>query len=160
MSHAVVERLPNGWSKKAVKRLTGIAKGKWETYLITPDQKILKTPSDLKLYIAKSGSVIDSNLVNFSLPKRTAKVDKMLSNSQKKKQVTKPEMEIENDSTIISGSGSSSPQKAKTDENMKQDHSRFSTEGNNFESFFLQFWQIWQISSSLPQLSLNFGSQN
>ena len=27
MSHAVVERLPNGWSKKAVKRLTGIAKG-------------------------------------------------------------------------------------------------------------------------------------
>ena len=95
--------------------------------MITPDQKILKTPSDLKLYIAKSGAVVDSNLVNFSLPKRTAKVDKMLSNSQKKK-ATKQEMEIDDDSTI-SGSGSS-PQKAKTDENItEQDHSRFSTEG-------------------------------
>merc|ERR1712051_424536 len=132
MSHAVVERLPNGWSKKAVKRLTGIAKGKWETYLITPDQKILKNPGDLKLYIAKSGAVVDSNLVNFSLPKRTAKVDKMLSNSQKKKQATKQEMEIDDD-IAISVSGSSpqkakSPLKAKNDENMELDHSRFSTE--------------------------------
>ena len=49
-------------------------RGKWEMFLITPDQKILRTPSDLKLYIAKSGSVIDSNIVNFALPKKTAKV--------------------------------------------------------------------------------------
>ena len=101
--------------------------------MITPDQKILKTPGDLKLYIAKSGAVVDSNLVNFSLPKRTAKVDKMLSNSQKKKQATKPEMEIDDD-TAISGSGSS-PQKVKTDENMELDHSRFSTEGKISQQF-------------------------
>ena len=107
--------------------------------MITPDQKILKTPGDLKLYIAKSGSVVDSNLVNFSLPKRTAKVDKMLSNNQKKKQATKQEMEIDDDIAIsVSGSSpqkaktDSSPQKAKTDENMELDHSRFSTEGKNF----------------------------
>ena len=43
-------------------------------FLITPDQKILRTPTDLKLYIAKSGAVIDSNIVNFALPKKTAKV--------------------------------------------------------------------------------------
>ena len=101
--------------------------------MITPDQKILKNPGDLKLYIAKSGSIVDSNLVNFSLPKRTAKVDKMLSNSQKKKQATKPEMEIDDD-IAISVSGSSpqkakSPLKAKTDEILEQHHSRFSTEG-------------------------------
>ena len=118
----------------------GIAKGKWETYLITPDQKILKNPGDLKLYIAKSGSIVDSNLVNFSLPKRTAKVDKMLSNSQKKKLATKPEMEIDDD-IAISASGSSpqkaksSPQKAKNDENMELDHSRFSTEGKISQQF-------------------------
>ena len=52
----------------------GKMRGKWEMFLITPDQKILRTPSDLKLYIAKSGSVIDSNIVNFALPKKTAKV--------------------------------------------------------------------------------------
>ena len=52
----------------------GPLRGKWEMFLITPDQKILRTPSDLKLYIAKSGAVIDCNIVNFALPKKTAKV--------------------------------------------------------------------------------------
>ena len=47
-------------------------------FLITPDQKILRTPSDLKLYIAKSGAVVDSNIVNFALPKKTAKVSSQL----------------------------------------------------------------------------------
>lgn len=69
----VLERLPNGWSKKAVKR-----RGKWDTFLLTPDQRTLKNPLELKLYIAKSGAVIDANLVNFSMPKRTAKIDKQL----------------------------------------------------------------------------------
>ena len=50
--------------------------GRWEMFLITPDQKILRTPTDLKLYIAKSGAVVDSNIVNFALPKKTAKVCK------------------------------------------------------------------------------------
>lgn len=53
-------------------------------FLITPDQKMLKSPSDLKLYIAKSGAIIDSNIVNFSLPKKTAKVDKMFNNQQER----------------------------------------------------------------------------
>ena len=57
----VIERLPNGWSKKAVKR-----RGKWETVLVTPDQRTVKNQLELKLYIAKSGAVIDANLVNFS----------------------------------------------------------------------------------------------
>eukprot|EP00094_Tigriopus_californicus_P001742 TCALIF_01684-PB protein Name:"Similar to trx Histone-lysine N-methyltransferase trithorax (Drosophila virilis)" AED:0.11 eAED:0.18 QI:0/0.63/0.41/0.91/0.90/1/12/267/3483 len=83
-NHVIHERLPNGWTKKAVKRLTGEQIGKWDMYLITPDQKILKSPSDLKLYIAKSGSVIDSNIINFALPKKTAKVDKALKNSAEK----------------------------------------------------------------------------
>ena len=82
--HVVHERLPNGWMKKAVKRLSGTRKGAWDMYLITPDQKILKSAPELKLYIAKSGAVIDANIVNFSLPKKTAKVDKVL---QKKKDV-------------------------------------------------------------------------
>ena len=73
----VLERLPNGWSKKAVKR-----RGKWDTFLLTPDQRTLKNPLELKLYIAKSGAVIDANIVNFSMPKRTAKIDKQL-NSRK-----------------------------------------------------------------------------
>ena len=75
----MLERLPNGWSKKAVKRASGVAKGKWDTFLITPDRKILRTAVELKLYIAKSGAVIDANLVNFSLPKRIVKVDRKLS---------------------------------------------------------------------------------
>jgi hypothetical protein len=100
-NHVIHERLPNGWTKKAVKRLSGGTeylltttfcndysksylcssgdqKGRWDMYLITPDQKILKSANDLKLYIAKSGAIIDSNIVNFSLPKKTAKVDKAL----------------------------------------------------------------------------------
>ncbi len=85
-NHVVHERLPNGWTKKAVKRLEGELKGKWDTFLITPDQKMLKSPGDLKLYIAKSGAVVDSNIVNFSLPKKTAKVDKAL-----QRPATKPE---------------------------------------------------------------------
>ncbi len=84
-SSQVHERLPNGWMKKAVKRLEGEQRGKWDTFLITPDQKMLKSPGDLKLYIAKSGAVVDSNIVNFSLPKKTAKVDKALSQQQQLK---------------------------------------------------------------------------
>jgi hypothetical protein len=63
----------------------GELRGKWEMFLITPDQKILRNPKDLKLYIAKSGAVIDSNIVNFALPKKTAKVRNKNSklNSQK-----------------------------------------------------------------------------
>jgi hypothetical protein len=53
-------------------------KGKWEMFLITPDNKILSSQTELKLYIAKSGAVIDSNIVNFALPKKTAKVDKTI----------------------------------------------------------------------------------
>ena len=47
-------------------------------FLITPDNKILRSQTELKLYIAKSGAVIDSNIVNFALPKKTAKVDKTI----------------------------------------------------------------------------------
>lgn len=85
-SHVVHERLPNGWTKKAVKRLDGEQQGKWDMYLITPDQKMLKSPSDLKLYIAKSGAVVDSNIVNFALPKKTARVDKSLKKSKAKEE--------------------------------------------------------------------------
>ena len=42
--------------------------------LITPDRTILRNPSDLELYIAKSGAVVDFNIVNFVLPKKIAKV--------------------------------------------------------------------------------------
>ena len=45
-------------------------------YLITPDQQELRSATELKVYTAKSGAVIDSNLVNFALPKKTAKVDR------------------------------------------------------------------------------------
>lgn len=103
-NNVVVERLPNGWTKKAVKRLSGVAKGKWDTYLMTPDQKQLRSAQELKLYIAKSGAVIDSNLVNFSLPKRTAKVDRKLNavlvqqNSvERKVSVAKTEEKVEVD---------------------------------------------------------------
>ena len=53
--HIIEERLPNGWIKKAVKRLSGIKKGKWEVFLITPDRRFLRTPEDLKVYSARYG---------------------------------------------------------------------------------------------------------
>ena len=86
-NHVVHERLPNGWTKKAVKTLAGEQKGRWVVYLITPDQRMIKTEKQLKLYIGKSGAVIDANIVNFSLPKKTAKVDKAL---QRKLNKSKP----------------------------------------------------------------------
>ena len=70
----VHEKLSNGWGKKAVKRAKGILTAKWDVYLLTPDMKILRSQHDLKIYIAKSGSIIDSNVINFSLPKKTAQV--------------------------------------------------------------------------------------
>ncbi len=88
--HVVHERLPNGWTKKAVKKLSGPQTGRWDMFLITPDQKILKSAGDLKLYIAKSGAVIDSNIVNFSLPKKTAKVDKALQKKRRMSDSNKP----------------------------------------------------------------------
>ena len=45
----VHDRLPNGWTKKAVKRTSGNRKGFWDVSLVTPDQKVLKTAQDLKL---------------------------------------------------------------------------------------------------------------
>ena len=87
-NHVVHERLPNGWTKKAVKTLTGEQKGRWVVFLITPDQRMIKTEKQLKLYIGKSGAVIDANIVNFSLPKKTAKVDKALQKKLNKSKST------------------------------------------------------------------------
>ena len=53
-------------------------------YLITPDQQELRSATELKVYTAKSGAVIDSNLVNFALPKKTAKVDRKFNDDLKK----------------------------------------------------------------------------
>ncbi len=111
-THVVYERLPNGWSKKAVKRLTGSRKGMWDMYLITPDQSLLKNPTELKLYIAKSGSVIDSNIVNFSLPKKTAKVDKALKlKSLIALAASKEKSEIAKDATASEPAGEASDKK-------------------------------------------------
>ena len=63
--------------------------GKWDMYLITPDQQQLRSATELKVYTAKSGAVIDSNLVNFALPKKTAKVDRKF-NDLKKNNTTIP----------------------------------------------------------------------
>ena len=68
------EKLPNGWAKKAVKRRKGVLAGKWDVYLLTPDMKILRSQHDLKIYIAKSGAIVDSNVINFSLPTKTVLV--------------------------------------------------------------------------------------
>ena len=89
-NHVVHERLPNGWTKKAVKTLTGEQKGRWAVFLITPDQRMIKTEKQLKLYIGKSGAVIDANIVNFSLPKKTAKVDKALQKKLNKSKSAAP----------------------------------------------------------------------
>ena len=137
--HIVKERLPNGWIKKAVKRLSGISKGKWEVFLITPDQRILRTPGDLKLYIAKSGAIVDSNLVNFSLPKKTVKTDKLLSAKKAKEEMAtdgtidtsgSPQKAV-SPQKVTSGSPQKvvSPQKVKGDESISEEPTRFSTEG-------------------------------
>ena len=64
------EWLTNGWSKKALRR----SHGKWMVFLLSPDMKILKNKTDLNLYIAKNAAIVDTNVINFSLPKKTALV--------------------------------------------------------------------------------------
>ena len=63
-------------------------------YLFTPDKKMLRCQSDLKLYIAKAGAIIDSNIVNFCLPKKTAKVEKALGKLLAKSDQQQQENEI------------------------------------------------------------------
>jgi len=87
INNGLHERLPNGWKKKAVKRV----EGGWDVFLITPDQKILRTPGDLKLYVAKAGAIVDANIVNFSLPKRTAKTDKQMQKAKTQKENVRAE---------------------------------------------------------------------
>ena len=77
----VHEKLSNGWAKKAVRRRKGSLAGKWDVYLLTPDRKILRSQNDLKIYIAKSGSVVDSNVINFTLPQKTVLVSSILLSS-------------------------------------------------------------------------------
>ena len=55
----------SGWCKKAVRRRHGT----WDVFLLSPDLKILRNPQELKIYVAKTGSIIDSNIINFSIPK-------------------------------------------------------------------------------------------
>ena len=55
---------------------------------------MLRCQSDLKLYIAKAGAIIDSNIVNFSLPKKTAKVEKALGKLLAKSDQQQQENEI------------------------------------------------------------------
>ena len=67
----VHETLPNNWTKKAVRRVKGSLIGKWDVYLITPDKQVLRSQQQLKLFTAKTGAVIDANIVNFKLPQQT-----------------------------------------------------------------------------------------
>jgi hypothetical protein len=67
----VHETLPNNWTKKAVRRVKGSFIGKWDVYLITPDKQVLRSQQQLKLFTAKTGAVIDANIVNFKLPQQT-----------------------------------------------------------------------------------------
>ena len=50
LSHVVIERLPNGWRKKAVKRLSGVAKGRslWP-FLEKFIQKVIEWKYQLKM---------------------------------------------------------------------------------------------------------------
>ena len=63
-----------GWAKKAVRRRHGT----WDVILLSPDLKILRNVSELKMYVAKTGSVIDSNIINFSIPKITGSMESEL----------------------------------------------------------------------------------
>ena len=76
-------------------RIVGVDKGKWVTSLITPDKKELTSQMDLKLYIAKSGAVIDANIINFSLPKKIAKIDKNLEKLLAKSDVEMKQVEVD-----------------------------------------------------------------
>ena len=67
----VHETLPNSWTKKAVRRVKGSLTGKWDVFLITPDRQVLRSQQQLKLFTAKTGAVIDANIVNFKLPQQT-----------------------------------------------------------------------------------------
>ena len=69
------EDLTGGWSKKAVRR----SQGHWNVFLVSPDNKIIRNQSDLKLYVAKSGAILDSNIINFSLPHKTSLMESAIS---------------------------------------------------------------------------------
>ena len=64
----------SGWSKKAVRRRHGT----WDVFLLSPDLKILRNARELKIYVAKTGSIIDSNIINFSIPKITGTMESEL----------------------------------------------------------------------------------
>ena len=55
-------------------------------------------------YVAKSGAVIDANIINFSLPKKTAKVEKMLQKKAATKRSPPSKKPIENDGEIEASS--------------------------------------------------------
>ena len=75
--------------------------GKWDMYLITPDQQQLRSATELKVYTAKSGAVIDSNLVNFALPKKTAKVDRKFNDLKKTNTTTPTKKKSESPAKIL-----------------------------------------------------------
>merc|ERR1719232_2435035 len=64
----------SGWAKKAVRRRHGT----WDVFLLSPDLKILRNARELKIYVAKTGSIIDSNIINFSIPKITGTMESEL----------------------------------------------------------------------------------
>merc|ERR1711915_290566 len=68
-------------------------------YLLTPDNKILRSQHDLKIFIAKSGAVVDSNIINFALPKRTALMENQL---MKLKDGEEKDTTVEDESSSIS----------------------------------------------------------
>lgn len=105
----VHEKLSNGWAKKAVKRTKGVLAGKWDVYLLTPDMKILRSQHDLKIYIAKSGAIVDSNVINFTLPKKTTLMENRLTEltpDQKEKEVStdQPGSETKNQKNPVKSS--------------------------------------------------------
>ena len=70
-------------------------------YLITPDQQQLRSATELKVYTAKSGAVIDSNLVNFALPKKTAKVDRKFNDLKRTTTTTPTKKKTESPAKIL-----------------------------------------------------------
>ncbi|XP_005091733.1 neurofilament heavy polypeptide [Aplysia californica] len=61
--------LPNGWSMKAVQRLTGASAGKYDIYYFSPENVKCRSRTDVTNYAVKYKADLDMELFEFSMSK-------------------------------------------------------------------------------------------
>ncbi|CAG5124398.1 unnamed protein product [Candidula unifasciata] len=105
--------LPDGWTMKAVQRMTGQSAGKYDIYYYSPDNKKLRSKTDVSHYIQEKNLNLDLDVFEFSVSKLIEKGSFHRQDVTVARQRGQPKPQVPAGKKVLQLKGSSGVKKAK-----------------------------------------------